>query len=194
MLQTESLCRRLVPCVIRDYTPADYEACKAAYESNVPQPFSEEYLQDCLTFLGEGTSYHLVLEHEGRVVGCGGMELRGEGPYAHLLHGCIHRDFTGHGFGSTLLAARLSLIEHEDQTFAIKLETGTDSAPFFAKAGFRVHQVRVDGCGRGRDSGILAIELSPEEIEHLRGLVAEAGVVIQLAEPELVEDEDNFES
>ena len=196
MIQSDNLTRRFVPCIIRDYTPDDFEACKTLYASNVPQPLSEENLEDCLRFLEEGTSYHLVLERDGKVIGCGGLELRGEGPYAHLVHGSIHKDFHRQGYGSTLLAARLALIEHEGLAYAVKLETGTDSSPFFAQAGFTVGQVRINGCGPGKDSGILFIEIQPEEIDDLRNRLAAAGVNIQIAEPtlEVGVDEAFFEA
>ena len=195
MFQPEALARHLVPCTIRDYTPEDFEACKAIYASNVPHPFPEEYLQSCLRFLDEGTSYQLVLEHEGRVIGCGGLELRGEGPFAHLLFGSIHRDFQKRGFGSTLLATRLSLIEHEGEVYTIKLETGTDDAAFFAKAGFEVFQVRISGLGPDKDAGILVVQITPDEIETLRDHIAAAGVIVKIVEPEISEsfEEAEFE-
>ena len=195
MIQAAALTRRLVPCTVRDYTPADHDACVAVYQSNTGVAYTEGVLEECLRFLDEGTSYQLVLEREGRVVGCGGLELRGEGPYAHLIFGCIHRDFQRRGLGSTLLAARLSLIEHAGESYALQLEAGADVAPFFAQAGFVVAQVRVNRFGPGQDAGMLVLQIEPAEIDALRRDLAAAGVVVQIEEvleddiPEGLDDE-----
>ena len=175
---------RLVPCTIRDYTPEDREACLAVYRSNVPDPSPEAILPLCERFLEEGTSYLLVVEHEGRVVGCGGLELRGEGPFAHLFFGFLHREWQGRGLGTTLLAARLSLIEHEGQTMTVHLEAGTEAAGFFGRLGIKIGAVKANVMGAGRDVGHLVLQITPEEIEELGRRLTAAGTVIELVSPE----------
>lgn len=192
MIQIKDFASYLVPCTIRDYNAADYDACAAVYASNVPELYPETVLTECLTFLGEGTSYHLVVEHEGRVIGCGGLELRGEGPFAHLVFGFIHRDYQKKGFGTSLLAARLSLLQHEAENITVHLETGPEVAPFFARIGFELAEVKVNKLGAGRDSGHLVLQVQPSEAEALAHTLASRGVIIQLADP--VEDEGLVES
>ena len=192
MIEVKAFASYLVPCTIRDYTPADHDACAAVYASNVPELYPEAILDECLTFLAEGTSYHLVLEHEGRVIGCGGLELRGEGPFAHLVFGFIHREFQKRGFGTTLLAARLSLLEHEEEAINVHLETGAEVAPFFARVGFELAEVKVNKLGPGRDSGHLVLKVQPAEAENLSYTLASRGVKIQLADPVAVEDEPDL--
>lgn len=178
---------RLVPCTIRDYTPEDREACLAVYHSNVPDPCPEAILPLCERFLDEGTSYLLVVEHEGRVVGCGGLELRGEGPFAHLFFGFLHKEWQGRGLGSTLLAARLSLIEHEGQVITVHLEADTGAAGFFGRFGFKLAAVKANVLGPGRDVGHLVLQITPADIEDLGRRLAAAGTVIELISPELEE-------
>ncbi len=187
MLQIAAFASHLVPCTIRDYTPADREACEALYASNVPGAYPESILGECRTFLDEGTSYHLVVEHEGQVVGCGGLELRGEGPFAHLVFGFIHKDFQRKGFGTTLLAARLSLIEHEEEKMTVHVEAGAEVAPLYARIGFELADVKVNRYGPGKDSGHLVLPITPEEVAELREVLTARGVVIQLTELEDVE-------
>ncbi|MDB6075092.1 MAG: family N-acetyltransferase [Verrucomicrobiaceae bacterium] len=193
MLQIKAFASHLVPCTIRDYTPADREACEAVYASNIPGAYPESILEECATFLDEGTSYHLVVEQEGEVIGCGGLELRGEGPYAHLVFGFIHKDFQRKGFGTTLLAARLSLVEHEGQTMTLHVEAGAEVAPLYARIGFELADVKVNRYGPGQDSGHLVLKITPEEVAELGEILAARGVVIQLAVPEDVESLDAVE-
>ncbi|MDB6140079.1 MAG: putative acetyltransferase [Verrucomicrobiaceae bacterium] len=192
MIPVEAFASHLVPCTIRDYTPADHEACVAVYASHVPQTYPEAVMEGCLAFLQEGTSYHLVLEHESRIIGCAGLEVRGEGPFAHLVFGFIHRDYQGRGFGTTLLAARLSLIGHEGQVIAVQLEVEGPIAPFYERFGFELAGVRPGRLDVKQASGEWVLKVRPEEIDLLGRLLAERGVVIQLTDPsvEYAETED----
>ncbi len=183
---------RLVPCTIRDYTPEDREACLEVYHSNVPDPCPEAILPLCARFLDEGTSYLLVVEHEGRVAGCGGLELRGEGPFAHLFFGFLHKDWQGRGLGTTLLAARLSLIEHEGQDITVHLEAGTEAAGFFGRFGFKLGAVKANVLGPGRDVGHLVLQITPGEIDELGRRLAASGTVIELLTPEAGELEEEL--
>ena len=73
----EAIVPKLAACHIREYQPEDLEACIEVYRSNEPDFLAPEGLENFIEFLKLGTSYYLVIEHDGDVIGCGGLELVG---------------------------------------------------------------------------------------------------------------------
>lgn len=106
---------RLALCRIREYDPEDLEACVEVYRSNEPDLLPGGGLDAFTAFLEGGTSYMLVIEHSGDVIGFGGLELVGDSDTALLRHGMIHREYQRRGFGTTLLAARIALLETDER-------------------------------------------------------------------------------
>ena len=178
-----SLSKKIKTCFIREYTAADREACLAIRASNVPEFFSPEGAENFEEFLSVGTSYLLVVVKDSKVIACGGLVLRGEGPVAALVNGMVHRDYHGQGYGSTLLATRLSLIEVEEEPVTVFLETNSAGAPFFGQFGFGLHSVKKNLHGDGEDYGQLTLKIDQEEVTALRGWLTEKGVQIELSDP-----------
>jgi N-acetylglutamate synthase-like GNAT family acetyltransferase len=176
----ERLRQKASPCHFREYEPSDREACLAIFHSNEPDFVKPEYLPAFEMLLDQGTSYLLVLEHEGRIVGCGALELRGEGDIATLLFGMIHRDQVGRGFGSSLLAMRLALLAPEGDTMAVSLETGAAAAAFFGSYGFELVSVGQHGKNRETEIGRLGLAIPALWLEEIGTLVEERGITIDL--------------
>jgi GNAT superfamily N-acetyltransferase len=180
----------LTACTIREYTPEDLQACLTVYHSNEGQFFPTGRVDEFTGFLERGTSYFLVVEHENEVVGCGGLELSGDGPWAWFMHGMIHKDRQNRGLGTTLLAARLSLLEPEGQPMVVRLRAGTAAASFYDRFGFALHSVTQNHFGPGEHGGNLELKISPEEVEALRAALPEHGVALVLNEMPLDETAD----
>ncbi len=178
----ESITPHLTACTLREYTPDDLDACLRVYRSNEGEFFPEGAVKHFEDFLEHGTSYLLVVEQEGVVVGCGGLELSGDGPWATMVHGMIHHEHRRRGLGSTLLAARLSLVETEGRPVQIRVRSGTPAAPFFGRFGFELAQVVRDYYGPGVNAGILTLNVTPAEVDGLKAALAAAGVAIVLNE------------
>lgn len=178
----ESITPRLTACHLREYTPEDLPACLAIYHSNESEFHPAGHVASFTSFLERGTSYMLVLEHEGLIVGCGGLELRGETPTAALVYGLIHRDHHHRGFGTTLLAARLSLLEPEGQPVHVVLTASPTVASFFAQFGFELQRVAPDFYGPGLHGGHLTLPVAPGDVEVLRSILSVHGVTIALNE------------
>ncbi len=176
----ERLRRKVRPCHFREYESRDREACLEIFRSNEPDFVKPEYLPVFEHLLDEGTSYLLVLEQDGRVIGCGGLELRGEGDIATLLFGMIHRDHVGKGLGSSLLAMRLALLAPEGDTMAVSLETGAAAAAFFGSYGFELVSVGQQPKNREVEIGRLGMAIPVLWLEEIGTLVEERGITIDL--------------
>ena len=107
----------------RPYQPCDRDACLALADAPTPE---------FAAFLGNPANC-TVLEHDGRVVGCGGFLISGNS--AILIHGVIHRDFRRMGLGRFLLLYRLRQISQSAE-FA-RVSCPPQFAPFYEKQGFR---------------------------------------------------------
>jgi ribosomal protein S18 acetylase RimI-like enzyme len=165
-------------CKIREYCDDDREQCLELYRSNEPAFIPEGHIDEYEGFLSGQTSYYLVIEGDDRLIGCGGIELPGDTPeIAWLTFGMIHRDFHKKGYGSSLLAARISLLTDE---LELRLETGLPAVGFYAQYGFRVESVIPNRLGEGNDYGNLILDMNDSIITTMQNLVIEKEVTITL--------------
>ncbi len=148
---------------IRAYTPADHRACLALYDGNTPRffdPTERPAFVHWLTALDEGrlrypaqnhAEHHFVLEHNGKVQGCGGFYVARAEALAHLTWGMIAAAHHRQGLGRQLLQHRLHLLGTHYRDCAVVLDTTQHSAPFFAKMGFVTTAITPDSYGPGLD-------------------------------------------
>ena len=122
---------------IRPYQPSDRDACLAVFDSNVPAFFRLDERPDFEAFLGALNCTYLVMEHEARIVGCGGFYRTEELSLARLCYGMIHRDLHRQGLGRFLLLFRLREIGKWPGVERVGLSTTLLTAPFFASQGFK---------------------------------------------------------
>jgi N-acetylglutamate synthase-like GNAT family acetyltransferase len=183
----EAIVPKLVACRIREYQADDLEACLEIYRSNMPDFFAPEGLALFTEFLELGTSYYLVIEHDGDIVGCGGLELVGDSDAATLVHGMIHSEYHRRGFGATLLAARLALLEVEDRPVDVWAQTSVTSMPFYGYFGFTYN---ADHNGRSRDHAKLWLSIDGQDILDVRDALEERSIRIILNDHQ----EEEYES
>lgn len=110
---------------IRPFETRDREACLAL----IPHPEFAAYLDN-------PSGPFFAMEHEGEIVGCGGIVIARNGEEGELVWGSIRKEMRGHGLGRFLLLYRLREIGKAHAPVA-RVETSTESAPFFEKQGFR---------------------------------------------------------
>lgn len=176
----ETLRPKLVPCRIREFQSEDLDACVEIHRSNEPDLLASDDLKEFVEFLAHGTSYLLVVEHEGKVVACAALELVGDAAAARLLHAMVHRDHQHRGFGTTLLAVRLALLEPEDdEPIRVLLRAGPAAAAFYGAFGFVLHSL-----DKELDTAVLRLDITPAEIAAIRSALTERGIEIELNEIE----------
>ncbi|TDU70913.1 N-acetylglutamate synthase-like GNAT family acetyltransferase [Prosthecobacter fusiformis] len=182
-LLLQAIAPKLMLCRIREFEPEDLEACVEIYRSNAPDYLSEEGLEAYIEFLALGTSYYLVIEHDGEIVACGGLELIGDSDTATLVHGMVHGEYHRQGFGTTLLAARLALLECEVRPQEVWVNTTAATLPFYGRFGFAYHSS--SGKRPGADEGRASVWMSvdDQDIEDIRYALEERGIKIFLNDP-----------
>ncbi len=186
----EAIVPKLASCHIREYSPDDLEACIEVHRSNQPDLVRPESLDSFIDFLQGGTSYLLVVEHGGDVIGCGGLELVGDSDSAMLMHGMIHREYQRRGFGTTLLAARIALLETDERPLELWMRASPAAIPFYGRFGFRLERLDLDRPKRQRDHGTFCLPIEPQDILDVRDALEEREIRIELSNDD-DEDEEN---
>jgi GNAT superfamily N-acetyltransferase len=144
---------------IAAYEPKDEAGCLEVFDSNVPDFFAAEDRQGFAEFLRAPNSHYFVMEHEGRVAGCGGYYVTEDGKGARLTWGMVRREWHRHGLGRFLLLFRLKEIAKAGSVLTASLDTTPAAAGFFQRQGFKVQHVAKDGYGPGVDRVTLAMKL-----------------------------------
>jgi N-acetylglutamate synthase-like GNAT family acetyltransferase len=123
---------------VRPYLASDRDDCLAVFDSNAARGFFGPAARGAFeVFLENPAGPYLVLEHDGRIVGCGGYRVDPDQPAAVLSWGMIHYDLHRNGLGRYLLLYRLKEIGRAPFVQFVVLETPPQAAPFFEKFAFR---------------------------------------------------------
>lgn len=146
---------------IRPYVTQDYAACLALFDSNVPQFFARTERTDFERFLEHdaGAWHYLVIVRAGAVVACGGHALSVDGRVASFGWGMVDRRLHRQGLGRALTEARLDACRRSAGVTRIELDTSQHTRAFYARFGFGVERVVVDGYGPGLDRWDMALDL-----------------------------------
>ena len=131
---------------IRPYKIEDREACLSVFDSLGEPSRRPEFA----AFLEKLPAVYLVLEHDDRLIGCGGFRAEAGQPVAHLDWGMIQRDLQRQGLGRYLLLYRLKEIGRVAGVQHVELIAPAGAAPFFEKYAFRV---------AGEDSGLVTMRM-----------------------------------
>ena len=124
--------------MLRGYMSADYTACLAILDSNIPRFFSLQDRIDFLAFLDAPIGRYSVLENDyGSIIGCGGIALEND-ETGILNWGMIHVDYHRQGWGSILTLARLSQLSNMPSVKKVILHTSHETVGFYKKLGFQI--------------------------------------------------------
>lgn len=140
---------------IRTYENFDRQACLDAFESNVPQYFTQSEIADFTYFLDhfqiKGSAgikaektYFYVLELDGKVIGAGGFGDKENDNHITLAWGFVHQQYHKKGHGLLLLQFRLAEIKRIYQNPTVYLDTTQHSYSFFEKFGFTTTKITPD--------------------------------------------------
>ena len=168
-------------CTVRECQPIEHERCLEIYRSNEGTFIAPGHIGEFTDFLSEPISYFFVVEDSGgQIVGCGGVELPAQNPeLAGLTFGMIDSAHHRKGFGTSLLGARIAVLDEES---VIGMETSLEAVGFYARYGFELDSVTPDRLGKGNDYGNLILDVSEDDKSSVRGALIEVGVQIQLSE------------
>ncbi|MBS1824336.1 MAG: GNAT family N-acetyltransferase [Acidobacteria bacterium] len=120
---------------IRTFTPADKSQCLALFDGNMPVFFDQAERHAFEAWLDAPQGSYFVMEHEGTVVGCGGVAL--ENPQlASLTWTIVQAGLQRQGLGRFLVFYCLRSLP--PTVTHVRLTTIPAVTGFFEKQGFHV--------------------------------------------------------
>lgn len=164
------------PLQFRLYTPADLDVCSALYASNESGHVPAGYRPDFERWLADGQTLILVGESDGAPVACGGVAYQNSYDVAALTFGIVHSQHHRCGFGTTLLVARLALLEPDTRGCTVSMEVTSASFSFYRRFEFQGCVVTRDA--RGNCFGSFSRLITPSDVSRRQQLLASAGAAV----------------
>jgi len=150
--------------LLRPFRPDDSAACLAIFDSNTPKffaPQERDEFRSYLASLGARSAPYLVLETDGVLRACGGLEVAPDSGEVHLTWGMVDQTCHGQRLGTRLTEARLALARTLPGATRLILSTSQHTQGFYARFGFTVTRITPDGFGPGLDRWDMALPLAP---------------------------------
>lgn len=139
------------PITIREYNKADKAILLDLLRLNTPQYFSPEEEADLVHYLDHEIDHYYVLEYDGKLVGCGGINRVDEGATGRISWDILHPDYQGKGLGSVLLNHRVQRLKEMPGVKTITVRTSQLVYKFYEKNGFALEEVVKDYWAPGYD-------------------------------------------
>lgn len=145
--------------IIRPYKEDDKQRCLEIFESNCPDFFDPNELDQFKFWLDHQVSnipcygnsekdYYSILEtKQDGIIGCGGFYFFKDKSVAQLAWGMINRNFHHQGYGTALYNYRRELILKLKPNALISLGTSQHTYAFFEKMGFQITKITEKGYG-----------------------------------------------
>ncbi|MDZ4709186.1 MAG: GNAT family N-acetyltransferase, partial [Saprospiraceae bacterium] len=120
----------------RKYNPSDKTEVISVFRHNTPQYFAPEEEKELIAYLDQFSQHYFILEWEGKIIGCGGINLSEDLTTARISWDFIHPDHQAKGLGSALLQFRIEKIKEFKTMRTITVRTSQMAYLFYEKAGF----------------------------------------------------------
>lgn len=153
----------MIEAISRPYTPDDFSACLAIFDSNVPTYFAPEERADCCECLGNVNAEHrpyIVLTRNGSVIACGGLTAETVNRQARLAWVMVDSALHGQGLGTSLTQAILTLARTTPDIAEVGLATSQHILGFYEGFGFTLSNIIPDGFGPGLDRCDMTLRLT----------------------------------
>jgi ribosomal-protein-alanine N-acetyltransferase len=125
---------------IRPYSPSDDKSIITLLRLNTPEYFAPEEEADLRDYFANHIDHYFVVEDNGSVIGCGGINFSQDGKKAVLSWDIIHPDYQGKGVGRQLILHRLDTIKQMDGIENISVRTSQLVYKFYEKFGFELKE------------------------------------------------------
>ena len=137
--------------MIRNYTPADKDQLLELIRLNTPAYFSASEEQDFSNYLDEEREDYYVVEQEGKVVGCGGINYIPAEQTAVISWDMFHPQVQGKGLGRQLVLHRIEKVKTAPLYNRLIVRTSQHTDEFYLKMGFQLKEVVKDYWAPGFD-------------------------------------------
>lgn len=164
------------PLTIRKYTPEDFARCVELHRcdegKSVPVGYHDMFEQ----WLMDESVAVVLAESGGLVVACGGMSYMQPSISVGFSFGIVDVTRHGEGIGTTLLYARMALLESAPTGCHVFMEVTEWSSDFFRRHGFQGYRVYRDD--RGTTMGSVYRLITRGHIYQWKRQLQAAGVVL----------------
>lgn len=137
--------------MIRKYTPADKEQLLQLIRLNTPAYFGPSEEEDFIYYLDNELEDYYVLEQDGGIVGCGGINYKPAEQTAVISWDMFHPGMQGRGLGRKLVQHRIEHVKADPSYTRMIVRTSQHTDKFYAKMGFQLKEVVNDYWAPGFD-------------------------------------------
>lgn len=128
--------------VIREYLTTDKEVVMNLIKLNTPNFFAKEEVNDLSNYLDKEIELYYVLLVDGKVVGCGGINLAEKRTIGKISWDIMHPDYQGKSLGKKLLRYRIEVLKAIPSIKKITVRTSQLAYKFYEKQGFTLNEIK----------------------------------------------------
>ena len=154
----------LRPLQFRAYCDSDFDRCLALWRANESKAFPAGYEPLFTETLLHHDTFYLLGESEGELVCCGGIAYLGFHDCACLSFGMVAPQHHRRGFGTTLLIARLALLNPVPPGCTVTMEVTPQSFAFYQRFSFQGYHIHTDE--RGNRFCSFSRLITPADVEQ----------------------------
>ncbi|WGQ14684.1 GNAT family N-acetyltransferase [Sphingobacterium faecium] len=144
--------------VIRAYEVRDREIVLSVMQENIPAYFAQDEMEDLKYYLDFEIEQYFVLEAEGKIVACGGINLELEERRGVISWDIVLPSEQGKGYGRKLLEHRIAILKSMPDIDRMTVRTSQLTYLFYQKNGFILNQIVKDYWAK--DFDLYSMELS----------------------------------
>lgn len=137
--------------MIRSYQPEDKDQLIALFDLNSPNFFDPSEEKDFIEYLEREVEDYFVLEEDGQVMGCGGLNYFNDKKTIRISWDMVHPAFQNKGLGSQLVQYRLAYVKQQEAAELLVVRTSQFAHKFYARFGFNLVQTSKDYWAEGFD-------------------------------------------
>ncbi len=137
--------------MIRPYKNSDKNNVLHLLRLNTPQYFGASEEADFVEYLDDLLEDYFVLEENGKMIGCGGINYFPKEKTARISWDMIHPNSQGKGVGRKLTEFRINLIKENPLIEKIVVRTSQLAFKFYEKNGFKLMKIEKDYWAKGFD-------------------------------------------
>lgn len=136
---------------LRSYRAEDFPVLIDLFRMNTPAYFSPVEEKDLIHYLHHKKELYYVMELNGQVIGCGGINFKEDGKMAVLSWDFFHPQYRGKGLGTQLVKYRLDKIREYKNITSVTVRTSQYAFRFYEKQGFTLKEIVKDFWAPGFD-------------------------------------------
>jgi [ribosomal protein S18]-alanine N-acetyltransferase len=136
---------------IVNYHTKYQETVLTLFDLNTPMYFSPAEKLDLENYLEYELEDYFVVEMDGKVVACGGINLQKLEKKGVLSWDMIHPDYQKKGIGKALVAHRINFLNEKIHVQEIGVRTSQFTYLFYEKCGFELKEIVKDYWAKGYD-------------------------------------------